>query len=201
LQEYQQIKPGDIIISSPYAGTGMIFNKAVIYITSCNEDRISGVIINKLLSKVDNKIISKALSFSDSNYSTDSLVIDNIPIYFGGPVEQEKGIILHSSDYQKSSTTNISENISISTNINIISDISSNKGPIHKMLILGYTAWSTHQLLAEIKRNDWILLPNEPNLYNFYDLIFIEEYYLQWNQALKLAKIDLNHYNNFIGNA
>ena len=90
LQEYQQIKPGDIIVSSPYAKTDAIFYNSVIYIISHSEDRISGVIINKLLNQIDNKTISKSLSINDAEHLNNPLIVKNMPIYFGGPVEQGK---------------------------------------------------------------------------------------------------------------
>ena len=202
MHKYQQIKPGDIIVSSPYTDAGIIFNKSVIYIISYSETNVSGVIINKLLSQVDNKTVSKALHIESRDKSSNTSPIDvNIPVYFGGPVEQGKGVILHSSDYREGSVNSINESISISTDIKILSDIASNKGPTHKMLILGYASWSPDQLLSEIKRNDWILLLNQPNLNNFYDLIFMEDCNFKWKKALELAKIDLSHYSNLIGNA
>ena len=65
LTEYKMIEPGDIIISSPYADTGIVFSKSVIYIISHDHTGTSGVIINKLIQNIlftDNR-----LNFSRNN--------------------------------------------------------------------------------------------------------------------------------------
>lgn len=193
------IKKGDIIISSPYADTGIVFSKSVIYIIEHDESGTSGVIINKLLTNLDKKSISKALNTVEKNHNNQ--IKNDLPIYFGGPVEQEKGIILHSSDYRKNSLTELDKDVLVNIDSHIIEDIIAGIGPIHKMLILGYTAWSPNQLLMEIKRNDWLLPLKSLDKKTIYDLLFVEDYHSRWNTALKLAGINLANYTNSTGSA
>ena len=193
------IKKGDIIISSPYADTGIVFSKSVIYIIEHDESGTSGVIINKLLTNLDKKSILKALNTVEKNHNNQ--IKNDLPIYFGGPVEQEKGIILHSSDYRKNSLTEVDRDILVNIDSHIIEDIIAGIGPIHKMLILGYTAWSPNQLLMEIKRNDWLLPLKSLDKKTIYDLLFVEDYHSRWSTALKLAGINLANYTNSTGSA
>ncbi len=197
LAEYKMIEPGDIIISSPYADTGMVFSKSVIYIISHDHTGTSGVIINKLLQNIDGRAILKVLNLEQKNYNIEN----ELPVYFGGPIEQEKGIILHSSDYEKNSLNCGNKEISVSIDANIIQDIIIGNGPLYKMLILGYTAWSPNQLLDEIKRNDWLLPLNALNKKIIYDLIFLEEHHSRWSKALEFTGVTLSNYNNITGNA
>ena len=195
------IKSGDVIISSPYADTGIVFSKSVIYIMSHDDKGTSGVIINKLLNHVDGNSIIKALNLSKEQLDSDIKINDDISIYFGGPIEQEKAIILHSTDYNKNSFSSGDEDILINTDAGILKDIALGTGPLHKMLILGYTAWSPNQLLAEMKRNDWLLPLKSVDKKTIYDLIFLEENHSKWDKALKLSGVKLSHYSNLPGNA
>jgi putative transcriptional regulator len=182
LSKVKVIIPGDVIVSSPSADTGIVFSKSVIYILSHDKAGTTGIIINKLLNK-------------EASNET------KLPVYFGGPIEQEKGIILHSSDYSKNSLLTSNQDILVNIDTDIINDIITGKGPKHSILILGYSAWSPGQLVEEIKRNDW-LLPIKPlDKQMLYNLLFIEDSPYRWNTALGLAGINLGNYTNFAGHA
>lgn len=191
------IEPGDIIISSPYADTGIIFSKSVIYIISHDHTGTSGVIINKILKKSDSKTVSKVLNLEDQDHK----IIGSLPVYFGGAVEQEKGILLHSSDYNKNSLACGDEEILINVDTEILQDIASGTGPLHRMFILGHALWAPNQLLSEIKRNDWLLPIDRLNKKEIYDLIFLEEFHSRWSKALGMTGVTLSNYSNLTGNA
>ncbi len=208
--KYQTIKPGDVIVSTPNTDKGLIFNKTVILIISHDKYGTSGVIINKILNVLTGDDIVKSLQLPKSNIISEDEIkgtIDSsvdLPIYFGGPIEQEKGIILHSSDYNFSSSIRINQEVCISTSSKIIKDIILNKGPINKMLILGYASWAAEQLTSEIKRNDWLVLLDEQLIDDpkvIFQLLFIEDPLYKWQAALKLAGVSSASYLNYSGNA
>lgn len=182
MSQVKVITPGDIIISSPSADTGIVFSKSVIYILSHDKNGTIGVIINKPLNK-------------EAQNGT------KLPVYFGGPIEQEKGIILHSSDYNNNSLLTPTKDILINIDTNIVNDIVTGRGPKHNMLILGHSAWSPGQLVEEIKRNNWLLPIQSLDKQMLYNILFIENYPYKWNTALSLAGINLGNYNNFAGHA
>jgi putative transcriptional regulator len=208
LLQYQKIKPGDIIVSSPHVDHGQIFSKSVIFIMSHDKTGTSGVICNKLLSKLDGKEILNSLQISKADKLPKEMKDKvkksaSLPVYFGGPVEQEKGIILHSSDYPSGSLMRITPKISASTNSEIVTDIVLGKGPKHKTLVLGYASWRANQLMEEIQRNDWLLLlqNDEYETDAAFNLLFIEDHLYRWKKALELAGVELPGYINHIGNA
>lgn len=207
--KYQTIKPGDIIVSSPYTDKGMIFNKSVILIMSHDQNGTSGIIINKLLNVLKDEEIESSLHLgkpsknNESDTKGDNSVSNSLSVYFGGPIEQEKGIILHNSGY-KSSSVKLSPGICISTSAKILKDIISNNGPTHKMLVLGYASWSSDQLMAEIKRNDWLLLlekNKESDSDSIFKLLFLEDPLYRWSYALELSGIKDSTYLKYSGNA
>ena len=179
--EYHKIKPGDIIISSPNSNTGTIFSKSVIYIISHDELGTYGVIVNKFLK---NTILD-----STANNETSS----NLAMYSGGPIEQSRGIILHSNDYTAAPLMKVTSDILISSDTKIIKAIIANKGPKAKMLILGYASWLPNQLFTEIKDNYWLPILNASSS-EIFKLVFLEESNYKWDQALKLTGINLANY-------
>lgn len=205
--EYQTISPGSIIVSTPSTDKGIIFNKSVIMIISHDKRGTSGIIVNKLLNVLHGEEIGKSLYLPTDDKKEESITIEdnaNLPVFFGGPVEQDRGIILHSGDYKFSSSVKVTDDVCISTSSEIINDILSNNGPKNKMLVLGYASWVPNQLASEIKRNDWLLVLDEkikenPKLVS--ELIFQEDNIYKWNLALKMSGVNQLSYPNFIGNA
>jgi putative transcriptional regulator len=209
--KHHSIKTGDILISSPM-NQNMIFAKSVIFILSADKDAIFGVIVNKALNsiKIDDIIKSiqdKYTLFEDSDLEENNLNLNHslqLPIYFGGPVNQSRGIILHSSEYKNALSISLIPKISLSTSTQIFVDIIKGKGPIDKMLMFGYASWNMHQITEEIKRNDWVILFHdslEQHSNDIADLLFKEQDSYKWNKALKLAGINLQNYSNTTGNA
>lgn len=199
--KYQIIKAGDILISSPFVENSLMFHKSVILIISHNKSGTAGIIVNKHISKINSKVILNTIKLSKSKEMDFPL---DISVYFGGPVDSERGIILHSTDYIGKPMIKVSKEISISSDVEIISDILENKGPKHKMLILGYAAWEPGQLVEEIRNNSWLILPNnieeDEELFS-HKLIFECDNANKWNSALKYSGISLRNYTNFSGNA
>ena len=203
--DYHEITTGDIIVSTPCISKGLVFDKAVILIISHDKNGTAGIILNKFLNNLNGDEILKSLQTGSINNKTetDNSTI-NLPVYFGGPIEQEKGIILHSNDYKSIPSIKIASDIIISSNSKIITDIISNNGPIHKALILGYASWNTGQLIDEIKRDNWLLLPDQKTKNNStaaFKLLFLEDYLYRWQYALKLAGVNLTNYTNKAGHA
>lgn len=198
--QYQAIKIGDIIVSSPHADNGAIFNKTVILIIAHDKAGTSGVIVNRMISNIDGNSILKTLNLPI--YKDLSLKV-TLPVHFGGPVEPEKAIIIHSDDYISPIANSITNEILFSSDVRIITDILLNKGPNHKLMMLGYTAWTPGQLMEEIKDNSWLILPDlqKSSSLTKMQLIFQDENIYKWNNALKLAGINLGNYSISSGHA
>ena len=201
MTEDQLIKPGYIIVANPYTDIGDIFNKSIIFIIAHDQNHSSGIIINKLLRNIDSISILKSLKIPEELTHNSSA---NFPIYFGGPVSQEKGIILHSNDYLGMAAIKLTSQISLSTDAKTILDIALAKGPAKKILAMGHVEWKLNQLVEEIKNNDWLVLSNEN--YNitesdYMQLIFSEDIQNKWNKALKLDGVDLINFSSSCGHA
>ena len=139
------------------------FKNTVIIMLENDEKGAWGIVINKPLASIPlGSLIYKS---RDSTNKQKELYNVKSPIYWGGPVNENKILVLHSKEYKNETTTNY-KNISISSDYKILFDIADNKGPKKNLVIVGISSWGEGQLESEMEREGWSL--SEINL----DLIF-----------------------------
>lgn len=83
----------------------------------------------------------------------------NMPVLIGGPVEAERGFILHSSDYSGQDTRHIANRWAVTGTRDVLEAIADGKGPRHWLAALGYAGWESGQLEAELAVNGWFTTP------------------------------------------
>ena len=115
----------------------------------------------------------KLISFTEEQKKLTKM---KIPIFWGGPVEENRIFIIHSNEYI-SETTIKYRNVSISSDYKTLLKIADNKGPKNKIIILGISSWGPGQLEGEIEKYSWMLseIKNE--------LIFEIENQEKWKKA------------------
>ena len=177
------------LIASPFVGLNEVFNKSLIYITDHGEDGAVGLIIN------NNLFINKKLNRNLNKMFFDDPQLKNakFEIFLGGPVDQEKGFILHSNDYDKDLLIKCSKDISISCSINTLKDIIKGSGPKHSLLAMGCTQWKAGQIEKEIANNLWIVAKGSM------DIIFDTQNDKKWENALKSLGIDTKLFCGQVG--
>ena len=126
-----------------------------------------------MISKVDDQSINKK-----------ELYDIKIPVYWGGPVDDHKMLILHSKDY-KNESTNEYNNLSTSSDLTTLVKIAEKKGPKKSLVVLGLAAWNIGQLDGEIELERWTL--SESSM----DLIFEIEDNKKWLKAINNSFIRL----------
>ena len=171
---------GKFLIASPFVSNDEIFNKSLIYVTDHNENGAVGLIVNHniYVNKKLNKTLSK-MFFDDSKVSNAKL-----EIFLGGPLDPEKGFIIHSNDYNKDLLFKCNDEISISSSTKTLKNILKGVGPKRSLLVMGYSGWSAKQLEEEIEQNLWIVADSD------IDLIFNPNHDTKWDKALKGVGID-----------
>ena len=158
------------------------FEKTVILMLEHDDKGALGIVINKPLGKITlGSLISK---IDDSSINKKKLYDVKIPIYWGGPVDENKMFILHSNDY-KNETTKKYNNLSTSSDLTTLVKIAEKKGPKKSLVILGLAAWNIGQLDGEIEFERWTL--SEINM----DLIFEVENNKKWLKAINNSFIRL----------
>ncbi len=89
----------------------------------------------------------------------------NEPVMAGGPVEMNRGFVLHrQNDSPWESSLCISNDISLTTSLDVLEAIAHNKGPKDNLIALGYAGWGAGQLEQELANNAWLTLPADADI-------------------------------------
>ncbi len=117
------------------------------------------------------------------------------PIYIGGPVQPDRGFVIHPPGSFWESTLQINDQLNITTSKDILRAITERKGPENSLVALGYAGWGAGQLEQEIADNTWLSGPADP------DIIFHCKADKRWAAAAKLLGVDLNLISSVAGHA
>jgi len=116
-------------------------------------------------------------------------------VHFGGPVEAERGFVLHSADYACDETMQIKDSVSLTATVDILRLVASGSGPKNALFALGYAGWGPGQLDAEIRGNGWMFGTAET------DILFGDNNSDKWLLAASRAGIDFTVLSSEGGNA
>lgn len=165
------------------------FHQTVTYICAHNEEGAMGIVINRPLNFALGEVLSQ-MELSSANKD-----ILNLPVYHGGPVQTDRGFVLHTIAYNWESSINVSDNISVTTSRDILESIAEGNGPDHSLIALGYAGWAAGQLEYELKENVWLNGPAESNI------IFDTPYDRRWEKSAELLGVDLEKISREAGHA
>ena len=169
---------GRLLVSMPMMKQDSVFAKTVIYVVSHNVGGAIGIVVNQTLNNVSCSSI-----FDSFNIERDA-VKKMMPVHFGGPVEAEKGFILHSSDYSKDVLIATGEKMALSSNLQILKAIATGHGPKNSIFALGYAGWSGGQLEIEMVNNNWLTVPFSD------DIVFSADNSHKWDEAMHKMGFD-----------
>ncbi len=159
------------------------FKKTVIIMLENDKKGAWGIVVNKPIGSIPLGSLTHKSRRKLTNKEKKLFKV-KIPVYWGGPVNENKILVLHSKEY-KNETTVVFEDLAISSDYNILFDIANNKGPIKKLVVLGVSSWGEGQLEGEMEKEGWAL--SEINL----DLIFEMKNNKKWTNAINNSFIRL----------
>ncbi len=174
------------------------FAGTVIYLCEHNENGALGLVINK---PIDIKL--KNL-FQKVELPLDRPELAETPVYFGGPVQTERGFVLHErvdgdepdgSSGHYNSSLQIPGGLSMTTSKDVLEALSSGAGPKRLLVTLGYSGWAAGQLEDEMSRNGWINVGAER------EIIFDTPVEQRYEKALSLLGIDASMLSQEAGHA
>ena len=165
------------------------FYHTVTYICSHNEEGAMGIVINKPLDLMLGEVLEQM------DITLEDEVARDTPIYDGGPVQSDRGFILHQYDKDWDSSLKINEQIGIATSLDILDAIANGKGPENTFIALGYAGWSAGQLEQEMQDNIWLSGPAESHI------IFDTPVEQRWNSAASLLGINIDQLSPDVGHA
>ena len=158
------------------------FAGSVVYLCEHTERGALGLVINKPID-----ITLKNL-FEKVELSLDREELAELPVYFGGPVQTERGFVLHEKQGAEpgpySSTMSVPGGLEMTTSRDVLEALSSGAGPKRVLVTLGYSGWQAGQLEDEMSRNGWINVGAAP------EIIFDTPVEERYERALSLLGID-----------
>lgn len=116
-------------------------------------------------------------------------------VYIGGPVQEERGFVLHTPPANWDSSMPVTEQISVTTSRDILLAMAQGKGPEKTFVALGYAGWGPGQLERELQQDTWLSGPADA------DIIFDLPSERRWEAAAAVLGIDLNLINTTAGHA
>jgi putative transcriptional regulator len=169
-----------------------VFTRAVIYVCTHTEHGALGVVVNH----PTDHTVSDLLDSSGVPAATDQQI--NTPaatIFAGGPIEKQRGLVLHSPDSQWEATLNVDASLRITTSRDILQALAQGAGPQHHLIVLGYTGWQAGQLEQEIHDNIWLTCPLDNHI------LFTTAPEQRWQAAGALLGIDIRLLSSQAGHA
>ena len=171
-------------LQDPYFGQGIVL------ICEHSNDGAMGLIINKPFEEPELRVLFQKLPEDQ-----DKIIKIIQKVYFGGPVQIERGIIVHSCSYKNQDTIKISDEFSITSSHKILQDIAGDNGPEKYKLILGHSGWEAGQLEQEIENGDWLM---QSTSYNF---VFNTEESKMWKIAAGSFGVETSQISGLGGSA
>ena len=160
--------------------TDPFFAKTVTYLCQHNAEGALGIIVNRPSDLCLTDIMEQM------SIEVEWPELAKMPIYFGGPVQPERGFILHEPSGIWDSTLQVSEQISLTTSRDILEAIGQGQGPKKLLVALGYAGWGKGQLEREIVENSWLNAPAEQSI------IFEQPSSHRWKAAAELMGVDIS---------
>ena len=143
---------GQFLLAMPSMGDPR-FLRSVIYMVAHDSEGAMGFIINK---RAEGRSLVDILKDMPETVAKTGLV--NLPVYVGGPVQNDRGFVLHTSDYEKTHNTLSQElPIALTQSADVLVDAAHGRGPEKMRLFLGYAGWGPGQIEGELQDNAWLV--------------------------------------------
>ena len=188
---------GQFLIAMP-AMTDPCFSKTVTYICTHNADGAMGITLNRAAD------ISVADLLKQIKLETASAPLLNKSVHYGGPVQIDRGFILHEpqhdSKMEYDSTILVNNTIALTTSKDILAASAADKGPRKMFIALGYAGWTAGQLEQEVLQNAWLTLETSDNQ-QIYKLIFDADNQDKFDHAMGLMGFNLANLSHSAGHA
>jgi putative transcriptional regulator len=165
------------------------FTQTVALICDHSSKGALGLIVNKPLPMRMGEI------FEQLEIEIDTNPLRERPVLRGGPMQTDRGFVVHRAGGAWDSTLKVSDAIHVTTSRDILAAIARGEGPQEAMVALGYAGWDGGQLEQEIRANVWLNAPVDPVL--IFDLPFES----RWEAAGRLLGVELSRISTLSGNA
>lgn len=159
-----------------------VFGGSVVYLCEHNADGALGLIINKPTDMTMDTLFERIEL--QLEIGAGAAPLDKQPVMFGGPVQVERGFVLHAPPGLYNSMIRVTDEIALTTSKDVLEAVGSGHGPQSFLVSLGCAGWGAGQLEDEIGRNGWLTVAAQR------DIIFNTPIEARFTAALKLLGVD-----------
>jgi putative transcriptional regulator len=167
---------GQLLLAMPGIGDPR-FEKAVIAMCVHDENGALGIGLGRIVPRI---------SFHDllGQLDIEPGVAPDVAIHAGGPVQPQRGFILHSTDWGGEETVEVAGRWGLTATLDILRAIAEGRGPTHWLAALGYAGWGAGQLEEELRGNGWFATPGND------ELLYASDVESRWCAAFRSAGVD-----------
>lgn len=165
------------------------FGGAVVFIAEHSARGALGLVINRPME------LDLASLFERIDLKLEIAPLARLPVFFGGPVQTDRGFVLHQPLGTWNSTVSISDSLGLTSSKDVLEAVAAGDGPSRLLVTLGYAGWGPGQLEDEIGHNAWLTVAADP------DVIFDTPVAQRLNRAYALLGIDPAFLSSAAGHA
>lgn len=163
------------------------FSRTVTYICEHGEDGAMGLVVNRPLELSLDELLRQVELGGGADPAR--------PVYQGGPVQTERGFVLHRPPGEWEASLRLSAELGLTMSRDILEAIGKGRGPTDYLVALGYAGWGAGQLEEELARNAWLSGPADPAV------LFDTPVERRWEAAAARLGVDLTLLSTDIGHA
>lgn len=186
-----------ISFAPPAADTGTVptladpnFSHSVTLICEHNQRGALGLVINRPLDMRMSEVLDQL------SLPTEDARLRGMPVLAGGPVQRDRGFVLHRpSPRDWESTMRVSDTLHVTTSRDVLAAMAKGEGPVPAAMALGYAGWEAGQLDEELLQNAWLTVPCDDSL------IFELPFEQRWHAAARLLGVELSRISTQAGRA
>jgi putative transcriptional regulator len=166
------------------------FSHSVTLVCEHNERGALGLVINRPLEMRMSEVLDQL------SLATEDARLRDMPVLAGGPVQRDRGFVLHRpGPHGWESTMRVSDTLHVTTSRDVLAAMAKGDGPRQAVIALGYAGWEAGQLDEELLQNAWLTVPCDDSL--IFDLPFEQ----RWHAAARLLGIELSRISTQAGRA
>lgn len=134
------------------------FGGSVVFIAEHSPKGALGLVINRPME------LDLSQLFERIDLHLEIAPLSGSPVFFGGPVQTDRGFVLHQPVGAWSSTVTVSPEVGLTSSRDVLEAVARGQGPERLLVTLGYAGWGPGQLEDEIARNAWLTVEADPDL-------------------------------------
>jgi putative transcriptional regulator len=170
------------------------FARGVTLICQHDENGAMGLMVNRLSEYTLGEVLRQM------DISSDSPSLGRQAVLIGGPVQPDRGFVLHDDPRDFGSTLRFGQadgrpGLAVSTSRDILQEMARGAGPAHALIALGYAGWTAGQLEEEIAQNAWLTVPADRAI------VFDTPLERRWDAAARSLGVELSQLSDTVGHA